>query len=149
MAKINITRKVVRSISEWSVFKITIIAYLIFFALGVIVFAIFSLLTWMGLEISGLSFASAVENMGLASTMQSFGVDITDMNLFAGGMGVIGIIIFVVVGLLFSVVYAAIATFFTWIFNVILKISGGIELRFIDRNASTAEKKVSKPVQSD
>jgi len=148
MAKTNVTRRMVISISEWSVFKIIIIAYLIFFALGVVVFAIFSLLTWLGLEISGLSFANMLENMGFASMTQSFGVNITDMNLFAGGMGVTGIIIFIVVGLLFSVVYAAIVTFFTWILNVILKISGGIELRFIDKNA-VVENKVSKPVQSD
>ena len=148
MAKTNVTRKMVISISEWSVFKIIIIAYLIFFALGVVVFAIFSLLTWLGLEISGLSFANMLENMGFASMTQSFGVNITDMNLFAGGMGVTGIIIFIVVGLLFSVVYAAIVTFFTWILNVILKISGGIELRFMDKNA-VVENKVSKPVQSD
>ena len=148
MAKTNVTRRMVTSISEWSVFKITIIAYLIFFALGVVVFAIFSLLTWLGLEISGLSFANMLENMGFASMTQSFGVNITDMNLFAGGMGVTGIIIFIVVGLLFSVVYAAIVTFFTWILNVILKISGGIELRFMDKNA-VVENKVSKPVQSD
>ena len=148
MAKTNVTRRIVISISEWSVFKIIIIAYLIFFALGIVVFAIFSLLTWLGLEISGLSFANMLENMGFASMTQSFGVNITDMNLFAGGMGVTGIIIFIVVGLLFSVVYAAIVTFFTWILNVILKISGGIELRFIDKNA-VVENKVSKPVQSD
>jgi len=148
MAKTNVTRRMVISISEWSVFKIIIIAYLIFFALGIVVFAIFSLLTWLGLEISGLSFANMLENMGFASMTQSFGVNITDMNLFAGGMGVTGIIIFIVVGLLFSVVYAAIVTFFTWILNVILKISGGIELRFIDKNA-VVENKVSKPVQSD
>lgn len=148
MAKTNVTRRMVISISEWSVFKIIIIAYLIFFALGVVVFAIFSLLTWLGLEISGLSFANMLENMGFASITQSFGANITDMNLFAGGMGVTGIIIFIVVGLLFSVVYAAIVTFFTWILNVILKISGGIELRFMDKNA-VVENKVSKPVQSD
>ena len=148
MAKTNVTRRIVISISEWSVFKIIIIAYLIFFALGIVVFAIFSLLTWLGLEISGLSFANMLENMGFASMTQSFGVNITDMNLFAGGMGVTGIIIFIVVGLLFSVVYAAIVTFFTWILNVILKISGGIELRFMDKNA-VVENKVSKPVQSD
>ena len=148
MAKTNVTRRIVISISEWSVFKIIIIAYLIFFALGIVVFAIFSLLTWLGLEISGLSFANMLENMGFASITQSFGVNITDMNLFAGRMGVTGIIIFIVVGLLFSVVYAAIVTFFTWILNVILKISGGIELRFMDKNA-VVENKVSKPVQSD
>ena len=148
MAKTNVTRRIVISISEWSVFKIIIIAYLIFFALGIVVFAIFSLLTWLGLEISGLSFANMLENMGFASMTQSFGVNITDMNLFVGGMGVTGIIIFIVVGLLFSVVYAAIVTFFTWILNVILKISGGIELRFMDKNA-VVENKVSKPVQSD
>ncbi len=148
MAKTNVTRRIVGSISEWSVFKITIIAYLIFFALGVVVFAIFSLLSWMGLEISGLNFENMFENAGLATTMQSFGINITDMNLFAGGMGVTGIIIFIVVGLLFSVVFAAIVTFLTWIFNVILKISGGIELRFKDKN-SAVENKASKPLQSD
>jgi hypothetical protein len=34
---------------------------------------------------------------------------------------------------LFSVIYAAIATFWTWILNVVLKISGGIEVRYINR----------------
>lgn len=148
MTKTNVTRRIISSISEWSVFKVTIIAYLIFFALGVVIFAVFSLLSWMGLEISGTGFENMFENTGIAATMQSFGINMTDMNLFSGAMGVTGIIIFIVVGLLFSVVFAAIVTFFAWIFNVILKISGGIELRFKDKNTA-ADNKASRPIQSD
>jgi hypothetical protein len=144
MAKTNISRRIISSISEWSVFKFVIIAYLIFFALGVVIFAVFFLLSWMGLEIPGTGF----ENTGITATMQSFGINMTNINLFSGAAGVMGIIIFILVGLLFSVVFAAIVTFFAWIFNIILKISGGIELRFKDRN-TVADNKASKPLQSD
>jgi len=145
MTAANISRKTVRSISEWSIFKITIIAYLIFFALGVVMFAIFLLITWTGLRVSGLGIADMLGGTNLAPMMQAFGVDITDMSMFVGGLGVTSIIIFVVVGLLFSVVYAAISTFATWIFNVILRISGGLELRFIDKNA----KSLSEPLPAE
>jgi len=154
MATANISRKTVRSISEWSVFKITIIAYLIFFALGVVMFGIFLLIIWGGLTALGQGLEGLLESTGLSSTMESFGINITDMSMFVGGLGATGIIIFVIVGLIFSVVYAAISTFTTWILNVILKISGGLELRFIDKNDKSLpeplpiENKPSEPVES-
>ncbi|MDZ7838380.1 MAG: hypothetical protein U5N58_10780 [Actinomycetota bacterium] len=52
------------------------------------------------------------------------------------GGGAIGIVVFIVGGLIGSVIYAAIGTLTMWILNIILKISGGIELRFVERKQS-------------
>ena len=45
------------------------------------------------------------------------------------------IVLSIVGGLIASVFYAAFGTLMVWIVNVVLRISGGIELRFIDRVA--------------
>jgi hypothetical protein len=50
-----------------------------------------------------------------------------------GGGSVLYIVLAIVVGLIASVFYAAFGTLMVWIGNVVLRISGGIELRFIDR----------------
>ncbi|MDP3011482.1 MAG: hypothetical protein Q8N27_02075, partial [Candidatus Hydromicrobium sp.] len=55
-------------------------------------------------------------------------INISD--LFGRGM-IMGIVISIVGGLVASVFYAAVGTLVVWIMNVVLKISGGIELRFL------------------
>ena len=42
----KIERRIVKSISEFSVFKFVLVAYLIFFILFVIIFAIIGLIGW-------------------------------------------------------------------------------------------------------
>ncbi len=129
MSKANIQRRVIKSISEWSVFKVTIFTYLIFYALGVLFFSIFFLIVFGVIRPSGPNFSG----MGAQNLLQLFGINIPGMNLFRGGLTTPTIIIFVLVGLLLSILFAGISVLYTWIFNVILKISGGIELRFIER----------------
>ncbi|MBM3702388.1 MAG: hypothetical protein FJW63_05290 [Actinobacteria bacterium] len=118
-----VERRVLRSISEFSMFKYLLIFYVIFFILSVILMAIFGLIAWQGLSSFGIdNINSMLASIGLEN------IDITDF--FGRGM-IIGIVISVVGGLIASVFYAAFGTLMVWIMNVILKISGGIELRFL------------------
>lgn len=118
-----VERKVLRSISEFSMFKYLLIIYLIFFILSVIVMAIIGLIVWRGLSSFGIdNINSILASLGLGN------INISD--LFGRGM-IIGIVISIVGGLVASILYAAVGTLFVWIMNVVLKISGGIELRFL------------------
>jgi len=118
-----VERRVLRSISEFSMFKYLLIFYVIFFILSVILMAIIGLIAWLGLSSFGIdNINSMLASLGLGN------IDIT--NYFGRGM-VISIVISIVGGLVASVFYAAFGTLMVWIMNVILKISGGIELRFL------------------
>lgn len=119
----NIERKVVRSISEFSSFKFLLVFYLIFFILSVIIMGIIALLAWAGMSSFGLNVNDILQSLGLG--------DLGWLNI-AGG-SVLYIVLAIVGGLIASVFYAAFGTLMVWIVNVILKISGGIEIRFIDR----------------
>ena len=117
-----VERKVLRSISELSMFKYLLIFYLIFFILSVIVMAVIGLIAWLGLSSSGIDINSMLASLGLEDT---------GIAGFLGGGTVITIVISIVGGLFASVFYAAFGTLMVWIMNVILRISGGIELRFL------------------
>jgi len=117
-----VERKVLRSISEFSMFKYLLFFYLIFFILSVIVMAVIGLIAWLGLSSSGIDIEGMLANLGLG--------DMGISRFFGKGM-VITIAISIVVGLLASILYAAFGTLMVWIMNVVLKISGGIELRFL------------------
>ncbi len=120
---INIERKVVRSISELSSFKFLLVFYLIFFIISVIIMGIVALLAWAGLASFGVSIPDMLNSFGLGN----FGL----ANL--GGGSVLYIVLSLVGGLIASVFYAAFGTLMVWVVNIVLRISGGIELRFIDR----------------
>ena len=122
MAKIN--RKVLRSISELSSFKFMLVFYLVFFIISVIIMGIIALLAWLGLSSSGLD---------INQILQSFGLGNMGMFNLGGGNTLLYVIISIIGGLIASVFYAAFGTLMVWIGNVILKISGGIELRFIEK----------------
>ena len=143
-----IQRRVVKSISELSVFKIALIAYLIIFILTVILASIIALITWAGFQASGINLNNLLGNTPLGQLLPAFGVTIPNLNLVLGTGSVIGIVLFIVLGLLFSIVFAAIATFWTWIFNVILKISGGVEIRYIDRTLRADTKTLDNPTKT-
>lgn len=128
-------RRVIRSISEGSVFKVALVAYLIIFILTVIVFSIIALIAWAGFKASGINLNNLLGGTPIGQLLPVFGITLPNLNLALGTGSVIGIVLFLVFGLLFSIVYAAFAAFWTWIFNVIIKISGGIEVRYIDRTA--------------
>lgn len=117
-----VERKVLRSISELSMFKYLLIFYLIFFILSVILMVAIGLITWLGLSSSGIDINSMLESLGLGDT---------GISGFLGGGMVITIVISIVGGLIASVFYAAFGTLMVWIMNVVLRISGGIELRFL------------------
>ena len=120
---VNIERKVVRSISELSSFKFLLVFYLIFFIISAIIMGIVALLAWAGLASSGINIPDMLNSFGLGN----FGL----ANL--GGGSVLYIVLAILGGLIASVFYAAFGTLMVWIGNVVLRISGGIELRFIDR----------------
>ncbi len=125
---VNIERKVIRSISELSSFKFLLVFYLIFFIISVIIMGIVALLAWAGLASSGLNITDILNSFGLGNLgFANFRL----ANIFGGS--VLYIVLGIVGGLIASVFYAAFGTLMVWIVNVILKISGGIELRFIDR----------------
>jgi len=125
---INIERKTVRSISELSSFKFLLIFYLIFFILSVIIMGIIALIAWVGLSSSGINIPDILNSFGLGN----FGIGNFTLASIAGG-SVLSIVLSIVVGLIVSVFYAAFGTLMVWIINVVLRISGGIELRFLDR----------------
>ena len=122
----QVERKLLKSISEFSIFKYALVAYLIFFILFVIIFAIIGLIGWAVLASSGMTFEDALNTfmpgLNIGQMLGMVGLNI--------GGGIIGIIIFIIVGLVASVFAAALAALVTWILNVILRIIGGIELRF-------------------
>ncbi|MDD5658389.1 MAG: DUF3566 domain-containing protein [Actinomycetota bacterium] len=133
MDKTVVQRRIIKSISEWSVFKIAIVAYLIVFILSVIIFGIIAVITWAGFKASGINLNNLFANTNFGSMLSGFGIKLPNLNIVFGTGGIVGIVLFIVFGLLFSVVYAAIAVFWTWIFNVIIKISGGLEIRYTER----------------
>jgi hypothetical protein len=120
----KVERKILKSISELSIFKLVIVIYLILFILFVIIFAVGALIGWAVLATSGIGATDIFKSISSLTGL--------DMSGIMGGLGggILGIILFVVVGLVASVFAAAIATLFAWIFNVVLRIVGGIELRF-------------------
>ena len=125
---VNIERKVIRSISELSSFKFLLIFYLIFFILSVIIMGIVALLAWAGLSSFGVNVPDIFNSFGLGNLgFANFGLG----NI--GGGSVLYIILGIVGGLIASVFYAAFGTLMVWIGNVILRISGGIELRITSR----------------
>ena len=125
---VNIERKVIRSISELSSFKFLLIFYLIFFILSVIIMGIVALLAWAGLSSFGVNVPDILNSIGLGNLgFANFGLG----NI--GGGSVLYIILGIVGGLIASVFYAAFGTLMVWIGNVILRISGGIELRITNR----------------
>ena len=130
----KVDRKVVRSISEFSLFKVALVAYLIFFILYIIIFAIAGLIGWAFLASTGMTFNDVV-----ASFMPGFDIEqiLASMGMNLGG-GLVSIIIFIVIGLVASVFAAALAALTTWIFNVVLRITGGIELRFAPETEATS-----------
>lgn len=126
----KVERKVLKSISELSMFKYVLVTYLIFFILFVIIFTIAGLLGWALLATSGLTVQDLISN---------FIPGINLAGLIGGlGGGILGIVLFIIIGLIASVFAAALAAFATWILNVVLRIVGGIELRFAPgKNIST------------
>lgn len=127
---VNIERKVIRSISELSSFKFLLVFYLIFFILSVIIMGIIALLAWAGLSSFGINIPDILNSLGLGN------LGLGNLGLAnIGGGSVLYIVLSIVGGLIASVFYAAFGTLMVWIVNVVLRISGGIELRFIDRVA--------------
>jgi hypothetical protein len=120
---VTINRKVLKSISELSSFKFLLIFYLVFFIIWVIVIGIIYLIAWLGLSSAGINIGDLLQGYGIGN----FGL----LKLEEGN--ILYLIIAVIGGLVASVFYAAIGTLMVWIVNVILRISGGIELRFIEK----------------
>ena len=117
-----VERRVLKSVSEFSMFKYLLFFYLLFFLLSVIVMSIIGFITWMILSASGAGMNNILDLFGL-SNIAAFSI--------LGGGSIITIVILIIGGLFASVLYAAVGTFVVWIMNVVLKMSGGIELRFL------------------
>ncbi len=127
-----IERKILRSVSELSMFKYLLVFYLIFFILSVIIMGIVALIGWLTLASSGITISDLLQFIGLGN------LGIPGVGNFAGG-GTLSIVLAVVGGLVASVFYAAFGTLVVWIMNVILKISGGIEVRFLEKKVEVIE----------
>ncbi len=128
----KVERRILKSISEFSVFKFVLVAYLIFFVLFVVIFGIIGLIGWALIASSGVVLTdvlnSLIPGLNLSGMLGGLGIGL--------GGGVLGIVLFVIVGLVASVFVAAGASVVTWLVNVVLKIIGGFELRFApDKNA--------------
>ncbi len=132
----DVERKVLRSVSEFSMFKYLLVFYLIFFILSVIIMGILGLIAWLGLSSFGLDINEILATYGLGY--------LSSYNFNLLGSGVITIIILIASGLFASVFYAAVGTLAVWIMNVILRIVGGIELRFFMKKEKEISPKESK-----
>ena len=115
-----VQRRVLKSISEWSVFKYMLIAYIIFYVISFLFFIVIGLITLLGFSFSLFDFSNIFALVGIEAPAVLMGV----------GAGGLGLFIIIIAGLLFSVFIAAFGAVAVWILNVVLKISGGIELRF-------------------
>ena len=131
--KLAVERKVLRSIGEFSMFKFLLVFYLIFFILSIIVLTIIGLIAWFGLASFGIDINGILTSVGLGNIGVLFS--------FFGGGTAVTIIVLIVGGLVVSIFYAAAGTFIVWIINVVLKIIGGIELRFLPRKEEEAKVK--------
>ena len=132
----KVERRIVKSIGEFSVFKFVLVAYLIFFILFVVIFAIIGLIGWALIASSGVVLTdvlnSLIPGLNLSEMLVGLGIGM--------GGGVLGIVLFIILGLVASVFVAAGATVVAWLVNVVLKIIGGIELRFVpDKNSVAAD----------
>ena len=74
MDKTVVQRRIIKSISEWSVFKIAIVAYLIVFILSVIIFGIIAVITWAGFKASGINLNNLFANTNFGSMLSGFGI---------------------------------------------------------------------------
>ena len=127
-----IERKTLKSISEFSIFKYLLVFYLIFFILALIGMGLIFLFVWLGFGAMGTDLGDLFQIAGL------------NLNWLPGG-NVVGIALFIVLGLIGSVFYAVIGTISIWIINIILKISGGIELRFVEARTKPKTTKAAEP----
>lgn len=134
-----VERKVLRSFSEFSMFKYLLVFYLIFFILSAIVLTIIGLIGWFGLASFGVNMNNILASLGLGNIGVLFS--------FLGGSTAVTIIVIVVGGLIASIVYAAVGTLMVWIVNVVLKITGGIELRFLPGKEEEAKAKEPETVK--
>ena len=121
---VSTNRKVLRSISELSSFKFMLVFYLVFFIISAIIMGLIALFAWLGLSSTGID---------MNQILQGFGLGNLGMFNLGGGSTLLYVIISIIGGLIFSVFYAAFGTLMVWIVNVILRISGGIELRFVEK----------------
>jgi hypothetical protein len=97
---------------------------LLFFLLSIIVFSIIGFAVWKGISSTGINLENILQMLGLGNLpIFSF--------LGTGTNKSIIIAVLIVGGLVYSVVFALMALIATWIMNVVLKMSGGIELRFL------------------
>jgi hypothetical protein len=132
----DVERKVLRSISELSMFKYLLVFYLIFFIISVILMGIFGLIAWLSVSALGFDINRILSSLGLGN----FALN----NLNLRGSGIATIFIFIGSGLVASVFYAAVGTLAVWIMNIVLKITGGIELRFFMKKEEETSPKKSK-----
>lgn len=108
-------RQAVKSIGVWSVFKFTLIYYLLFF----LVFMIFTGLIFLVFALFGTAMTEANKQVSTVTGML--------------GGGLVTFIIVFVVGLISSIFYAAVAAIGAAIYNLIALMSGGIELNLVER----------------
>lgn len=108
-------RQRVKSVGVWSVFKFTLVYYLLFYLSACLIIGLVYIVI--------MAFAS----LGVAAKDQA--------NVFgamAGG-GILGAVIAFVCGLFASLLYAAVAAVGAAIYNLISLMTGGIELNLIDK----------------
>ncbi len=133
----KVERKILKSVSEFSVFKYVLVAYLIFFILFIIVFAIIGLIGWGILAATGITLLDVLNSLVPGLNFEQL---LTGIGISLGTGGFLGVVVFIIVGLLASVFAAAIATLVAWLFNVVLKIVGGMEIRFLPEKLQPEEK---------
>ena len=133
----DVERKLLRSVSELSMFKYLLVFYLIFFIISVILMGILGLIAWLSISSLGLDINRILASFGLG------GLGSYNLNFLGGGAATI--LILIGSGLVASIFYAAVGTLAVGVMNVVLNIIGGVELRFFMKK----EKEISpKPKES-
>ncbi len=129
-------RKTLKSISEFSIFKYLLVFYLLFFILAIIGMGLIFIFVWLGFSATGADIGDMFQLIGI------------NLEWIPGGPSA-GMVLLIIGGLIGSVFYAAFGTIFMWLINIVLKISGGIEIRFFpakaksDKQPKAAEKTTS------
>jgi hypothetical protein len=125
---VAVERRILRSISEWSAFKYLLVAYIIFYIISVLFFIAVGLISLLGFSFSIFDFSNIFALFGMEAP-----------GILTGGPGGLSLLLLIIGGLLVSVFFAAFGAVAVWLLNVVLKISGGIELRLDPEQISEEE----------
>jgi hypothetical protein len=92
----TIQKRTIKSISEWSVFKMALIIYLVIFILTVIFFGIITFISWTGFANSGVNLNNLLSNSNFGLFLERFKFNTSNLNLTFGTVNIVEIALFII-----------------------------------------------------